>query len=58
MKSKVTFFALLIFFSEINLENALVFHSFRQTLKHMVLWVRPLLAPMLGVPDILETVEM
>lgn len=30
-------------FSEINLGNTSVFHSFRQTLKHMVLWVRPLL---------------
>lgn len=36
-------FFLCLSFSEINLENTSVFYSFRQTLKHMALWVRPLL---------------
>lgn len=42
MKHRDCFF-LCLSFSEINLENTSVFYSFRQTLKHMALWVRPLL---------------
>lgn len=45
-------------FSEINLGKRSVSHSFRQTPKHMVLWVGPLLGAVLGVPGALETAEV
>lgn len=45
-------------FSEINLGNTFYSFSFRQTLKHMVCGWGLCWEPMLGIPDVLEMVEM